>query len=157
MADAKRLTTLGLVTRGREILLVRRKREPNKGLYVAPGGKIRLRESPRECVLREVEEETGLIPQGARLRAMITQVAPVPRQQWMLFVYIIHRFRGKLLKSHREGDAKWIPIRSAVRGEVPLPDADRVFMPLVLGRRPGVLSMEFHHRKDLSVRSWKLG
>lgn len=156
MGDSKRLTTLGLVIRSGRILLIRRKREPNKGLYVAPGGKIRLRESPRECVLREVEEETGLVPLGAHLCAMITQVAPVPRQQWMLFVYRVDRFRGKLGTSHREGDAEWIPIRSALRGAVPLPEADRVFLPRLLRSRSGLLSMKFHHGKDLSVRSWKM-
>ena len=62
--DTKHLTTLGLVRRGGDILLIRRKREPNKGLFVAPGGKIRLRESPHECVLREVEEETGDMDAG---------------------------------------------------------------------------------------------
>lgn len=156
MRDAKRLTTLGLVLRGRELLLIRRKWEPNKGLYVAPGGKIRLRESPRECVLREVEEETGLVPGGARLRALITQTAPVPGQQWMLFVYLIRRFRGKVRRTHREGDPEWISIRAAIRAEIPLPEADRVFLPLVLGKRPGVISMKFRHRADLSVRSWTL-
>ncbi|MCZ6688914.1 MAG: 8-oxo-dGTP diphosphatase [Planctomycetota bacterium] len=154
--DTKHLTTLGLVRRGGDILLIRRKREPNKGLFVAPGGKIRLRESPHECVLREVEEETGLEPTAAKLCAIITQVAPVRGQQWMLFVYRIDRFRGRLRGTPREGAPTWVSIRSVVHGDLPIPEADRVFMPRLLGRQVGVLSMKFEHRKDLSVGTWKL-
>lgn len=154
--DAKRLTTLGLVLRGQSILLIRRKREPNRNLYVPPGGKIRLRESPIECAVREVEEETGLVPTRTRLRAIITQVAPIPRQQWMLFIYWMERCRGRLLSRTREGEARWVPIQSVLQGKVPLPEADRFFLPRVLSREPGVLSMKFEHRRDLSVKSWKV-
>ncbi|MCD4739136.1 MAG: NUDIX domain-containing protein, partial [Anaerolineae bacterium] len=39
--------------RGDELLLMHRHKEPNLGLWVAPGGKVELDESPHETARRE--------------------------------------------------------------------------------------------------------
>lgn len=44
----------------REILLIRRGREPHKGTYAIPGGFIDWNETAKEAVVRELFEETGL-------------------------------------------------------------------------------------------------
>ncbi len=49
------------------VLLVRRAIEPGLGLWSLPGGFIELGETPEDAVIREVEEETGLICQPLRL------------------------------------------------------------------------------------------
>ena len=54
------LTTLIYCLREEKTLLMERRKEPNLGLWVAPGGKIELGESPYECARRELYEETGL-------------------------------------------------------------------------------------------------
>ena len=137
------------------VLLLRRKKQPNLGVYVPPGGKLRLKEAPVECVVREVAEETGLTPLDPALRGVITQVAPRRGQQWMLFVYRCTRWSGRLRRGHREGDAEWIDIDDIRTGTVPIPDADRVFLPRLLRRGRDVIEMKFHHRADLSVSRWE--
>jgi ADP-ribose pyrophosphatase YjhB (NUDIX family) len=48
------------IFRDGKILLVRRAREPAKGVYTFPGGRVEFGESLIEAVMREVREETGL-------------------------------------------------------------------------------------------------
>jgi 8-oxo-dGTP diphosphatase len=54
------------------VLLLKRDRPPNAGLWTAPGGKMELGESPIECCLREIKEETHLTLQDPQLRAIVT-------------------------------------------------------------------------------------
>ena len=54
------LWTLCFIRRGGQLLLLERRREPNRGLWSGVGGKLDPGESPRDGVLREVREETGL-------------------------------------------------------------------------------------------------
>ena len=42
------------------ILLVKRSVPPNKGAWCLPGGFMELYETPEQCALRELKEETGL-------------------------------------------------------------------------------------------------
>ena len=45
-----------------KILLLKRKKSPNQGLWSPPGGKLNMNigESPYECAVREAKEETGM-------------------------------------------------------------------------------------------------
>ena len=49
------------IFRDGKILLVRRAREPSKGVYTFPGGRVEFGESLMEALAREVREETGLM------------------------------------------------------------------------------------------------
>ena len=48
------------IFRDGKILLVRRAREPARGVYTFPGGRVEFGESLTEALAREVREETGL-------------------------------------------------------------------------------------------------
>lgn len=50
----------GVVCREDQVLLIKRGTDPGKGTWSIPGGVVRLGESLREAVVREVREETGL-------------------------------------------------------------------------------------------------
>lgn len=53
--------TLGFLRRGDEILMLNRQKKPWKGAWNGVGGKIDATETPCECMIRELLEETGII------------------------------------------------------------------------------------------------
>lgn len=60
---------------GGQVLLMKRHKEPNLGLWVAPGGKIEPHESPYESAARELYEETGLVARDMHLWGIVSVVA----------------------------------------------------------------------------------
>ncbi|WP_300762154.1 NUDIX domain-containing protein, partial [Helicobacter sp. UBA3407] len=57
-------TTLCYIRRGEEYLMlhrVKKENDLNKDKWIGIGGKFLDKESPEDCLLREVEEETGLV------------------------------------------------------------------------------------------------
>lgn len=54
------LAALGVVAQGGEVLLVRRRSEPDAGLWGFPGGHVDLGETVGEAACREIREETTL-------------------------------------------------------------------------------------------------
>ena len=57
---------------------VKKQQDPNAGKWIGVGGKFEEGESPEECLLREVREETGLLLTDYRLRGIVTFAA----QKW---------------------------------------------------------------------------
>ncbi len=64
--------TVCLLTRGDEVLLLHRRRAPNKGLWNGVGGRIEAGETPLQSALREIEEETGFRLETARFAGILT-------------------------------------------------------------------------------------
>lgn len=56
------------------VLLVRRAQEPMKGRWSIPGGLIELGESLRDGVIREVQEETGLLVEPIELIELLDRI-----------------------------------------------------------------------------------
>jgi ADP-ribose pyrophosphatase YjhB (NUDIX family) len=50
----------GLIFNGRQVLLIKRGKDPGRGKWSIPGGAVRLGESVLDAVRREMAEETGL-------------------------------------------------------------------------------------------------
>jgi len=55
----KRLGVAAIITNGDSILMGRRDKDPNRGLFVFPGGGVEEGETLEEAFCREVKEETG--------------------------------------------------------------------------------------------------
>lgn len=113
---------------GRTLMLHRNKKhgDIHKGKWNGLGGKLDPGESPDECVVREIREESGLTLLDPRLRGVLTFPAFKPGEDWLVFVYTATRFEGEL-GACPEGDLEWIPDERVA--ELPLWEGDRIFLP----------------------------
>jgi ADP-ribose pyrophosphatase YjhB (NUDIX family) len=146
-------TVLVYAVRGDDVLVMRRNKEPNLGLWIAPGGKIEPDESPHEAARREMLEETGLLVDDLVWRGFCTEISPLPAWQWWLFVYVTRTFEGDLRGDRREGDFAWVTIDSYLR-DLPIPQADAIFAPRVLDPDDGMFEAKFVYDADLKLVEW---
>jgi len=58
------------------LLVVRRGREPQRGRWSMPGGRVEPGEGDAEAVVREVYEETGLVVQAGPVVGSVERAAP---------------------------------------------------------------------------------
>ena len=125
------------------LLLLHRRKQPNAGMHSPVGGKVEVSrgESPHECALREVHEETGVaLQQGEmRLMGMVAERAYAGQHHWLLFLFectrpVRHAELGAT--DMDEGTLIWVP--TAGVADISIPDTDRQFMwPQVLAHRGG--------------------
>ena len=132
-----------------KVLLMKRHKEPNLGLWVAPGGKIETHESPYECAARELCEETGLVVRVMHLRGMVSIVAPSIVGPCIHFLHAVTDFTGELAADDREGALRWWPVTET--GQLPMPHANRVFLPHVIDG-----SLPFYQAKYIYDADWNI-
>ncbi|MFP4346404.1 MAG: NUDIX hydrolase [Anaerolineales bacterium] len=146
-------TVLVYLRRGDEVLLMHRAKEPNLGLWVAPGGKVEVDEAPHDTARREVLEETGLTITDLAFRGFCTEVSPLSDWQWFLFIFVTSAFKGELHPDLREGALAWVPVERYL-AELPIPQADAIFAPRVLDPEGGFFHAKFVYDADLRLVEW---
>ena len=149
MAHPRVLATLVYAIRDDEVLLHRRVKDPNKGLWVAPGGKLEPDESPTECAIREMEEETGLKIKGPALRGIMTELSPRPDYQWITFIFAATRWSGALAPVAGIGEFRWV--RTSEVFDLDLPPTDRIFFARVTRRADRPFLLKFTYDADLRI------
>jgi len=65
--DDPKVAVVAFIERDNRVLLVRRAMNPERGKWALPAGYVDYGENPREAVIREVREETGLEIEITRL------------------------------------------------------------------------------------------
>lgn len=78
----------------------------NKDKWIGVGGKIEDKESPEECIVREVKEETGLTLLNYKLRCIITFTSTVAETEY-IYVFTSNKFTGEIIECN-EGDLEWV-------------------------------------------------
>lgn len=104
-----RLTTICYIEKDDKYLMLHRTKKENDqshDKWLGVGGKFEENESPDECVVREVKEETGLNLLSYRLRGVMTFVSDMWETEYM-FIYTADKFEGKLTECD-EGELLWI-------------------------------------------------
>lgn len=104
------LATLCYVKNDQKTLMIHRVKKQNdmhEGKWNGLGGKFLLGESPEQCVIREVEEESGLKIENPVLKGFLTFPKFNKDVDWYVFVYEAYQFSGEIIDSN-EGNLEWI-------------------------------------------------
>lgn len=97
-----------LETRG-SLLMVRRRFEPRAGAWCLPAGFMEFGETPEECALRELYEETGLRGRLTRL-FNIYAGKDDPRTRSILILYVAQHTGGALAAGDDAIEADFFPL-----------------------------------------------
>lgn len=136
-----KLATLCYVRRPGQTLMLHRIKKPNDmhlGKWNGLGGKLEPSETPEECAIREIQEESGLCVQHPVLKGFLTFPGFANEEDWYAFVFVAEHFDGELIDSP-EGVLAWIDNVHLL--ELNLWEGDLIFLPWL--DQPGMFSGKF--------------
>lgn len=120
-------TTLCYIENNHKYLMLHRTKKEhdlNEGKWIGVGGKFEKGETPEECLLREVKEETGLTLTKYRLRAVITFISNQWETEYM-YLFTATEFNGELIECN-EGELEWIDKDEI--GNLNVWEGDKIFL-----------------------------
>ncbi len=144
-------TVLCYIEREEQYLMLcrnKKKNDCNAGKWIGVGGKLEEKESPEDCLLREVKEETGLTLTSYDLRGIVTFVS----DEWeteQMYLFTADGFTGELIVCD-EGDLAWIPVEEVPA--LPTWEGDRIFLDMLRQGEPFfLLKLEYEGERLIAV------
>lgn len=140
-------TTLCYIAQGEDYLMlhrVKKENDLNHDKWIGIGGKFEDKESPEDCVVREVLEETGLKLTSYRYRGLVTFVSDHWPTEYM-HLFTADSFTGTL-KECDEGVLEWIPRKKLL--ELPHWEGDAIFLDLIDREDTPFFSLKLCYRGD---------
>ena len=104
-----RLTSIMYIEKDDSYLMIHRTKKENDqshDKWLGIGGKFEMDESPDECILREVKEETNLDITDYRFRGVMTFLSDIWETEYM-FIFTATGFEGELGDCN-EGELVWV-------------------------------------------------
>ena len=145
-------TTLCYIDNGDSYLMLHRVKKENDashGKWIGVGGKCEADESPDECMLREVREETGLEITHWRYRGIVTFISDTWPNEYM-HLFTADEWRGEPdMSIDDEGDLAWV--RKADLMGLNLWEGDRIFLRLLLDEGQPFFSLKLVYVQDEMV------
>ena len=130
-------TTLCYLERDNAYLMLHRVKKQddyNHDKWVGVGGKFERFESPEECLVREVREETGLTLTRYRARGLLTFV--LGNMTEFIHLFPADGWEGEMLRGDacREGVLEWVPKEKV--DQLPIWEGDKIFFRLLKEEHP---------------------
>jgi 8-oxo-dGTP diphosphatase len=135
----KQPAVLSILKSDNKYLLLRRSKEPNLGLYSPVGGKIDAHESPKQAVIRETREETGVEIINPKFCGTIVETSPT-KYNWICFVYFSEVAFSEPIHC-KEGRLEWID--SAELSTIPTPKTDTLIYKFIEEGKHFQLAVEY--------------
>lgn len=124
------LTTLCYIEKDGKYLMLHRtvkKNDVNKDKWIGVGGHFEADESPEECLLREVKEETGYTLTSWSFRGLVTFVSGGGVTEYMA-LYTADGFTGAPTRC-AEGELEWVDKKELL--SLNLWEGDKIFLRLL--------------------------
>ncbi|MCI8298893.1 MAG: 8-oxo-dGTP diphosphatase [Lachnospiraceae bacterium] len=140
------LTTLCYIEQEDQYLMlhrVKKQKDVNKDKWIGIGGHFEEGESPEECLLREVKEETGLTLTSFSFRGLITFIAEGWPVEYMC-LYTADAFEGTLTECD-EGTLEWVEKERIM--SLNLWEGDKIFFRLLMEDAP-FFSLKLSYQSD---------
>lgn len=145
---------------GKYLMLLRNKKQNdlNEGKWIGVGGKLEAGETPEQCALREIREETGLIALDLTARGVVRFISDAWGSE-MMYLYTVTQFEGELTDCD-EGELRWIDKNEVF--DLKLWDGDRIFLQFLIEGAP-CFDMTLHYDQNdrlqtcaVNGREWEL-
>lgn len=141
-------TTLCYIDDGTRYLMLHRVKKENDashGKWIGVGGKCEADESPDECMLREVKEETGLEITHWHYRGIVTFISDTWPNEYM-HLFTASEWQGNIDMDCNEGDLAWIAKDKLM--DLRLWEGDRIFLRLLLDESTPFFSLKLIYVQD---------
>lgn len=133
--DVVRLSTLCYIEKDEQYLMLHRtvkENDINKDKWIGVGGHFEKGESPEECLLREVKEETGYTLTDWRYRGIVTFLYGEDVTEYMS-LYTAEGFEGEAIPCD-EGELAWVEKKKIQ--ELDIWEGDKIFFRLLEEGQP---------------------
>lgn len=151
MAEKSCMTTLCYIENKEEYLMLHRvskKHDINKDKWIGVGGHFEEGESPEECLLREVYEETGLTLTSYRFRGLVTFSPDTAPTEYMC-LYTADGYEGEIGPCD-EGQLEWVKKEDVLK--LNIWEGDKIFFRLMNEGR-AFFSLKLEYEGDRLVRA----
>ena len=138
--------------RGEYLMLhrVKKQHDVNQDKWIGVGGKFEENESPDECLLREVREETGLTLTDYRFRGVVTFLTDGGWEGEYMYLFTARRWEGELDSACGEGELEWVAKDQVPR--LPIWEGDKIFLELLAREHP-VFLLTLEYAGDRLIRA----
>lgn len=146
-----KLTTLCYIEKDDSYLMlhrVKKENDENHDKWIGVGGKFEEGESPEECLIREVKEETGLTLTKYSFRGLVTFVSDEWGTEYM-HLFTADEYEGTL-GTCSEGELVWVK-KSEIEN-LKIWEGDKVFLRL-LQKNAGFFSLKLRYEGENLVET----
>ena len=144
-------TTLCYIEKENKYLMLHRtskKKDGNKDKWIGVGGHFEKGESPEECLLREVKEETGLELTSYQFRGIVTFISDEWPDEYMC-LYTADRYTGDIGNCD-EGELVWVEKGKIM--DLNIWEGDKIFLKLLTENQP-FFSLKLEYKGDKLVHT----
>lgn len=123
---------------------VKKKNDLNENKWIGIGGKFEDKESPEQCNIREVFEETGLTVKNSKYCGIVTFVSDKWPTEYM-HIFVATEFSGEICECD-EGDLEWINKKDLL--SLPLWEGDKIFLKLIDDKNQPFFSLRIEYQGE---------